>query len=218
MMVSSALSRYSTAFYQFRKEVAKKRRDFLRPATGVDLMFPPLGQAWFPSRREQALCDSFIVLFVAELETYLEYVVNTALDQYQKRFVVSGLQECAAGTEFVEKIVAKRVAWAKNNNANWSRIEEYFRFIGLTKAKFPANLWDHIEAVVSQRGDIVHNSLGVRNISDPRQTINHISKALRGIALFDRDFLDWQTRAEAERTRLANLELRFVPGLGSIST
>ena len=210
------MRRFTSSFYRLRRQVARRRRDFLRGISGRDLIVPALGTAWFPSRREQALSEAFIVLFVAELETYLEFVVNDVLDLYEEHFRATSLPQCGAATLFIERIVEKRKSWAKNNNANWLRLEEYFRFIGLDKSFFPDGMWDHIETIVSQRGDIVHNSSGVRQMSDPRRSIHAIESCLVQLNMFDRDFLDWTERVRAEIVRLHFIETRFIPGIGSM--
>jgi hypothetical protein len=211
------MHRHSEAFGRLRRQVARRRREFLRNQQGRTFTYPSAGTVWFPSHREQAHCEAFIVLFVAELETYWEAVVNAALDSFNKRFLASGLHDCGAAEAYVSKITQQRQQWQKNNNANWSRIESYFNFVGLNKSKFPDGLWDNVEAVVVQRGDIVHNSLGIRSTSDPRITLNHIENILLRLTIFDRDFVDWLRRADAELTRLQSVQSGFVAGMGTLS-
>lgn len=209
---------HSQNYYQLCRQVARRRRDLLRHQYGRNLIYPASGQAWIPTNRDAALCESFIVLFVAELETYLEYVVNAALDAYQDRFIASGLAECGAAKEYCSKIIERRKQWSKNNNANWARIEDFFIFVGLRKSLFPDGLWDDIDVIVTHRGDIAHNSGGVRIMTDPRITIGKIEKCFAKLKLFDRDYLVWICAWAADIERLKWLNVGFTPGLGSIST
>ncbi|WP_331297210.1 hypothetical protein [Methylobacterium hispanicum] len=206
---------HSKAFLDFRRQIVIRRRDLLRHEPGK-FIFPPSGAVWTPTDREFALCEAFIVLFVAELETYLEYVINTSLDIFQQSFLNSGLADCSAGTSYIEKIVEKRRAWEKNNNTNWSRIGEYFVFVGMQKSKFPPNLWDDIEAIAKERGGIVHTSYGIRAVNDPRATFLRMERMTKSLQLFDKDFVDWTTRRSDELARLKQTENRFIPGIGSI--
>jgi hypothetical protein len=182
------------------------------------LIYPSIGTAWYPTHKVSALCDAFIVFFVAELESYWESIVNAALDSYQKRFQSSALKDCASAEAYVSKIVEMRKKFEKNNNANWTRIDNYFIFVGLKEGHFPDGLWDSIESVVSHRGEIVHNSLGLRRSIDPRLTISQIETALARLAIFDRDFVNWMGRANIELERLKSLNAEFVSGLGLIAT
>lgn len=182
------------------------------------MIYPASGSSWFPSNREQSLADAFLVIFVAELETYFEAVIERALTQFHDRFIVSGLQDCGAATTYIEKIIEQRKALAKNNNANWSKIKPFFHFIGLNEIKFPPSMWDSIEVVVRQRGDIAHQSIGIRAKSDPRIIIDSATTAIKKIMLFDRDFLHWENRSREEYDRILSLQLKFIPGIGSIST
>jgi hypothetical protein len=208
---------YSEDFHRLRRQIARRRRDLLRGLNGRNLIYPVMGSAWFPSDREQALCETFIVLFVAELETYLESIVNAFLDSYQARLSASGLDQCGGATDYMDKLLQKRRAWSKNNNTNWKKVEEYFSFVGLNKSSFPDRLWDNIDVVVIHRGDIVHNSLGIRSISDPRITIESISSAMSALSIFDRDFVYWKKLAGAELARLLNTNLKFISGIGTIA-
>jgi hypothetical protein len=208
--------RHSSSYWRLKRQLAKRRRDLLRLPGTNSLLYPDLGTAWFPSDREQALCDAFIVFTVAELETYFEAVLGVALDFYQNGLHALGLAECAAGTGYVEKIVGQRQTLSKNNNANWSRIRPQFEFVGLTVSRFPPDMWDDIESIVSLRGDAVHNSLGVRTVQDPRLTIRSVQTALRKIGLFDRDFVNWSGRMQGETDRLKSSSLKFIPGLGTL--
>ncbi len=210
------MARHSSAFIALTKQVAQRRRVFLRHPTGRALIYPPVGTIWDPSKLEMAKCEAFIVFFVAELETYWEHVVDTALGVYEKRLKASSLIDCKAGESFLQALNTKRDKWARNNNANWSRIEEHFLFIGLDESKFPTNLWDSIEDVVARRGEIVHNSLGVRSVTDPRLTLEKIAFIVARLAVFDRDFELWRECSEAELVRLSSVFLSFLPGAGSI--
>lgn len=210
------MTRHTSQYHVLLRQVAKRRRDLLRSGPS-QLLFPPLGQNWTPSDRELALCDAFIVFFVAELETYFESVIDTSLNLFEDGFRASSFSDCGAASEFVGKIVAKRKQWARNNNTNWSRTSEYWDFVGLSKSKFPTNLWDYVEQVAKDRGDIAHNSLGVRVIIDPRLTFAAINNLMRDLAMFDRDFNIWQEAGDAELARLGSVYARFVPGLGMIA-
>lgn len=210
------MRRHSDAFRRLQRQVARRRRDFLRGPHGRNLIFPAPGTVWYPSPRENAQCEAFVVLFVAELETYWEAVVNEALDMYRSIFSASMLKDCEASTVYFDKIREKRDQWQKNNNANWKKIEHYFSFIGLNKSKFPNDLWDNVEAIVVQRGDIVHNSLGIRNVNDPRNVLGKVASVVGALALFDRDFVHWMKRAQSELSRLSEVHARFLPGIGCI--
>lgn len=203
-------------YYRLIRQVSRRRRDLLRAETGRDLIYPDINTAWIPSNREAALCDSFIVLFVAELETYLEFVVETALAAFEDRFRASGLQNCGASKDYCTKIIDKRKQWSKNNNANWSRLEEFFTFIGLKKSTFPDDMWDDIEVIVKHRGDVVHNSAGVRTLNDPRITISKVESCLKKIKLFDRDYYFWRKNWLCDIEKLRSSSFNFTPGIGTI--
>lgn len=209
--------RYSAPLYQLRRQIARRRRDLLRGECGRSLIYPQAGSAWFPSQRQSALCESFVVLFVAELETYWEYIVQAGLDAYQGRFLKSGLQKCKAGEGYIKAIQEKRKQFEKNNNANWTRIGHNFEFIGFKETMFPNAIWDHIDAIVKRRGDIVHNSGGIRVAVDPRSTIAHIEHVINMLGIFDRDFHLWLSNWRQDQARLSSSCLDFIPGLGSIA-
>jgi hypothetical protein len=208
---------HSDAFLVLRRQVAKRHRDLLKAGPG-QYIFPPPGTVWTPTDKEQALCEAFIVLFVAELETYFEWVVTAALDAYQMAFLASSLAKCSAGKLYVEKIQERRKNWTRNNNSNWSRIGDFFEFVGLESDSFPDNFWDKIESIAGERGGIVHQSGGVRSITDPRIVFEKIESVIRGIKIFDRDYMHWNHRQQIELTRLYSLNNLFVPGLGSVDT
>jgi hypothetical protein len=199
------------------RQVAKRRRDLLRGG-GRLLMYPPLGQAWSPDDAQATMAEAFTVLFVAELETYFEWVVETALEVFELSLSASGAGECGGATPYVERIREKQQSLVKNNNANWSKVSHFFEFVGLKKSSFPNDFWDDVELIVRERGNIVHKSLGLRVVSDPRLVLAKVESTFRKLRLFDRDFVFWLSVRRSELTRLSNIHLKFQPGLGSLST
>lgn len=208
---------HSRQFHSLARQIAKRRRDLLRNNTH-SLFYPPAGTAWTPSDQEAAFYEAFIVLVVAELETYFEWVIEASLEMFEKSFLASGAGECGGASVFVEKIREKQRILAKNNNANWSRLSELFEFVGLRKDSFPGDFWDDVEHLVKERGGIAHKSLGLRAVSDPRQTLSKSEAVFRKLKLFDRDFQIWLAMRSAELARLQSLSFVFTPGLGTIST
>jgi hypothetical protein len=195
--------------------VADRRRALLRDGGGR-IFYPAIGTPWTPTAREQALCESYIVLFVAELETYLEDVVQRALNAYMTGIQASMFAQCKASAKLFEATKSRSDSWKKNNNTNWSRIGEYFEFVGLPASCFPAGLWDDVQHVALERGGIVHKSIGVRTFTDPRIAIRHAESLLSKLRLFDRDASIWLDNMESEVLRMSAAPVRFIGGLGTI--
>lgn len=211
-----SMAKHTESYVELVNRVALRRRALIRDPSGR-LLFPKAGTPWVPDGRSQAACESYIVLFVAELETYLERIVARALSAYMNGYQASFLSQCGAGAKFYETVRARNEDWKKNNNTNWSRISGTLEFVGLQKNKCPENMWDYIEVIAHERGGIVHNSVGARNVNDPRSTIATIDKLLVCIRDFDRDIALWVSRMEAEVARLHADQIRFTSGLGSIT-
>ena len=207
----------SRSFRSLSRQVAKRRRDLLRGG-GKSVFYPPIGQAWSPTDAQAAFSEAFIVLFVAELETYFEWVIEAALAVLEASLSASGATQCRGATSYIGKIVEKRQQLTKNNNANWSKIDHFFEFIGIDKSQFPRDFWDDVEIIVRDRGNIVHKSLGLRAVSDPRIVLQKVELAFRKLRIFDRDFAFWLAVRQRELERLRLIQLTFQPALGTIAT
>lgn len=203
-------------YLSFVRQVARRRRDLLKDEHRR-LILPPPGVAWTPNDKEQSLSEAFIVFFIAELETYLEAVVSASLRMYQDSLIASGLAECTGATSYVDKIQDKTKRWQKNNNTSWGRTSEFWEFVGLDQSKFPVGLWDHINQITSDRGDIAHNSFGARIVKDPRLTMKSVGIVLSKLRLFDRDFKVWVEARDNELERFRSCPIVFIPGVGSIA-
>lgn len=197
-------------FRLFVRGVAQRRFALLKDRGRIFL--PRVGDDWLPTNREKALCDSYVVFFVAELETYLEGIVDRILALYASGMQASVFSVARPAADYVKTVSDKRAAWSKNNNTNWSRIEDYIKFIGFGQADFPEGLWDHIEFVAKQRGGLVHQSVGAQTFTDPRITIDRCKIILNKIKEFDNDVSFWIANFEGEVRRLSANPLRFQSG------
>jgi hypothetical protein len=209
--------RHTDQFSRLVRQVAIRRSALLKSSLRQDIL-PPAGSVWYPSQEELARTDAFVVFFIAELENYFEDVIESALNIYQEGIIASGLANCGAGPGYVQTILDKRKLLAKNNNTGWDRTSQYWTFVGLNKGVFPVNLWDDVDFVTSERGAIVHRSLGLRVITDPRLTVSRVRRIIRQLRLFDRDFFHWQSHRAIELARLNISQAKFLPGIGMIST
>lgn len=210
------LDRRTQEFSILVKQISKLRRDLLKRDGKV--LLPARGLDWTPSDKEQKLCEAFIVFFVAELETYLESVVERAIVVYRDGLLNSGLAECSGATSYIEAIEEKTRRWQKNNNTSWKKTAEFWEFVGFSQRVFPDGLWDNIDQITLDRGEIAHNSCGIRLLKDPRLTIQCSRDILRRLAIFDRDFVAWLAIRSIELDRFKRSSLTFIPGMGTIRT
>lgn len=154
----------------------------------------------------------FHPLFVAELENYFELIIETAIEEYRRTYLIYFLRHSKAGDEYLEKISKKIGDLTKNNNANWSKISPYFEFIGMGKeSHFPPYYWDDIESIVSHRGHIAHKGAGIRVSDDRRDIFRKIELTIKRTRHFDSHFNNWVASIEKERERLSNFTLNFSP-------
>lgn len=209
------MAEQTEAYKALTRGIARRRRVLIRSDTGR-MIAPPSGTVWFPSEREQAYCESYIVMVAAELEAYLEEVVGRALAAYMAGCQASFMSSCDAGSDFYNKVKKKADAWASNNNTRWDRVSNTIQFIGLKPNDFPCGMWDDIDAITVERGGIVHQGIGARVVNDPRPTLEAIDRMMARLRLFDRDFALWILSVEGEVARISTTQIRFTGGLGTI--
>lgn len=185
------------------------RRKTLLRGPSYKMIAPASGTVWFPNPRERSLCESFIVMVAAEIETYLEAIVMRALDAYMAGQTEGFTSRCTATSEFCAKVMTKKNKWANNHNTSWARVSDTFEFIGLPQSVFPAGLWDEIDAITHERGSIVHQSVGLRQITDPRGMFARIDRFVASLKTFDQAYQKWISAVETEVVRLRAHPISF---------
>lgn len=198
----------SAAFKTLIKGVAMRRLTLLRGRDGK-LVVPPRGTAWFPKPRERSLCESYVVLVAAEIESYLEAIATRALDAHLNGMTASFMAECGASQDYCNKIAVKTKKWSGNNNTSWAKVGDTFEFIGLPQKVFPVGLWDEIDAITLERGSIVHEGAGLRQVADPREVLERIARFMVSVGIFDQAYESWISAIEAEVTRMKSNSMAF---------
>lgn len=208
----------TAAFHGFMRGLAERRSALLKVEAGTILIYPPIGSIWEASKADIARCDAFILFFVAELEHYLEWILDSAAQSFEEIYRIYFLRHCNAGTDYIEKLVLKRKEIQRNNNANWKKISHFFEFFGMSKEQhFPSDYWDDIESVVSHRGHIAHNGARIRSENDRRDVIRKIELTIKRTKFFDEQFSKWKTIIDNEKSRLSSISLNFSPPLCHIN-
>jgi hypothetical protein len=200
----------STAYVTLIKGVAMRRLTLLRGRDGK-MIAPPRGTDWFPKPREQSLCESYVALVAAEIESYLEAIAMRALDAHMNGQTASFMAQCGGSEEFCARVAAKQRKWANNHNTSWAKVGDTFEFIGLPQKVFPVGLWDEIDAITHERGGIVHEGVGLRQLADPREGLERIDRFIVALKTFDTAYEAWISAFEAEVARLRTTRLAFPP-------
>lgn len=198
----------STAFNALIKGVAMRRLTLLRGRDGK-LVAPPRWTAWFPKPRERSLCESYVALVAAEIESYLEAIATRALDAHLNGMTASFMAECGASQDYCAKVAAKTKKWSGNNNTSWAKVGDTFEFIGLPQKLFPIGLWDEIDAITLERGSIVHEGVGLRQVADPREVLERIERFMTSVRTFDAAYESWISTVEAEIARMRSSPIVF---------
>ena len=185
-----------------------RRLTLLRGRDGK-LVVPPRGTAWFPRPRERSLCESYVALVVAEIESYLEAIATRALDAHLNGMTASFMAECGASQDYCSKVAAKTKKWSGNNNTSWAKVGDTFDFIGLPQKVFPVGLWDEIDAITLERGSIVHEGVGLRQVADPREILERIERFMTLVRKFDEVYEIWISSLETEIDRMKSSSIAF---------
>lgn len=204
--------KHTNAFHVLMRGLAERRKALILKGGGRSLIYPQVGKQWDASSREIALCDAFILFFVAEMEGYFEAVLEKASELYEECYKIYFLKNCRAGDKFVEMIQSKRKDIQKNNNANWGRISHLFEFFGMGKeSHFPTEYWNDMESVVSHRGHLAHNGARIKVEEDRRAIMKKIEITISRTRHFDEYFSIWSLAVEKEMDRISKIELKFSP-------
>lgn len=189
----------------FSSGISKRRQALLRNENG-EYFFPRLGTEWNPDFIEKTKCDAFILFFVAELENYLEEIIEECIKIYRDAYKKYFLKNCQAGNDYIKSLNRKLEDVKKNHNANWGRVEHLFSFIGMKKEEhFPENYWDKIEDVVKHRGEIAHKGMYLRKETDRRILIEKIDKIEDDTNEFDKRIFSWINSIKNEIERIRKL-------------
>lgn len=206
------MSQQTKPFVTLLRGVAERRSTLLRVGSGKKLIYPPLGEIWNPTARETALCDAFILFFVAELESYFEGALDLCADAYLDIYASYFLKDCRAGNEYIGSINKKKNEISRNNNANWDKIAQHFEFFGMHKeTHFPVDYWENIESIVSHRGHLAHNGARIKVAEDRRQIVQKIELTIKRTRHFDSHLFSWLSAIQVEKERLLISSLRFKP-------
>lgn len=200
------------AYYDFMRGVAERKRTLLLNGRAREYIYSPHGEIWEPSKMDLARCDAFILFFVVELEYYFERTIEKGLSTYRNIYSSYFLRNCTGGDQYILKISEVSKQLAKNHNANWSKISNFFVFLGMGKeSHFPDYYWDDIETIVMHRGHLAHNGAMLRLAIDRRDIIRNIELTIKRTGHFDRHFQAWLNDTDKEYNRIKAINLEFRP-------
>lgn len=97
-------------------------------------LFPPHGTPWDPSSAEETIHDAFILFFVAELESYLESIIEIFLEKYDVVYKTYFLRHCQAGEKYIDNVSKKISSLKSSHGIGWKTLGNLLSFVGIKKA------------------------------------------------------------------------------------